>query len=98
MTTVERLEFLLRRAMLSDLKLEEEGLTRPVLTPQSEDTTLLAIGINELRSALYANSVATKTLTWYANPQNYEKLDVPTNVGQDGGMLARVALATMDPV
>lgn len=95
MSIVDRLRDIVKRAFMPDKQMREEGIERPLLTPDSEDSAAIAIAAGQLFDALAAIETVKRTLEWYANPVNYEKIDVPTNVGQDRGQMARVALAKL---
>lgn len=92
MTVIEQLQDIYNRATTGDTTVE-----RPLLVPFANDTRTIAIAINHLRDAQYAVAEAKKTLAFYANPKNYEALEVPSSVKDDNGMLARVALSKIDP-
>lgn len=95
MTIVEQLRDIVRRAMMTDKQLSEAGLERPVFTAGSDELRAISIASDQLSNALAGVATTRRTLEWYANPANYERLEFPTNVGQDGGQMARVALARM---
>ena len=98
MTEQEQLATFSKRVYLDNARLEKQGLTRLDLSLNSDDSRQLLIYLNWLRDAMYTIPVAKKALAFYGDTRNYEELPLNTNVGQDGGMMARVALATIDPV
>ena len=76
-----------------DRALDKSTDSYATLDPYAPETRTLIAALSRLRDREWLVGELTKALKWYANPENYKELPVPTNVGQDGGEMARVALS-----
>ena len=83
---IEELEAILDRAR------DKHAESYPTLDPYSQETRVVSAAFYALKDKMYLVEELSKALRWYANPKNYEELPFPTNVAQDGGLMARVAL------
>jgi len=76
-----------------DRALDKSTDSYATLDPYSSETRVVLAALNALKDKEWLVTELTRALKWYANPANYKELPVPTNVAQDGGEMARVALS-----